>query len=519
MKNIFRILFVIILLAGVGAGGYFLGKEKGGSPPSPGTTTAKKEKKIKYWVAPMDPAYTRNEPGKSPMGMDLIPVYEEEEQPPAKREKKIKYWVAPMDPAYIRNEPGKSPMGMDLIPVYEDDEEESAEGAIRIDPVTVQNIGVRTAVVERRPLSRTLRTVGLVAYDEKRVTQVQSKVEGWIEKLYIDFTGQPVKKDDILLEIYSPQLVSTQEEYLVALEFREKMGKSPYEEIAGGGESLLKSARKRLDYLDVPRHQIHELEKNRKIMKTLHIHSPNKGIVVNKHIQEGSYVKPGMPLYTIADISKVWVYADIYEYELPWVKVGQKVKMTLPYYPGKEFQGKVAYIYPYLEAKTRTVKVRLEFNNAGWELKPDMYANVVIESVVAESDIAVPSEAVIRSGERNVVVVALGSGKFLPMNVTLGVETGDGYYQILEGLGDGDEVVISAQFLIDSESRLKEAIAKILEARSGTGDSTLKGIHPDSTASPINLGQSPDDMSMDDMSMEDLSMDDMDMSDMKMENK
>ncbi|MBE9504087.1 MAG: efflux RND transporter periplasmic adaptor subunit, partial [Proteobacteria bacterium] len=282
-------------------------------------------------------------------------------------------------------------------------------------------------------------------------------------KLYIDFTGQSVKKDDILLEIYSPQLVSTQEEYLVALEFSEKMGKSPYTEMTRGADSLLSSARKRLDYLDVPHHQIHELEQNRKIMKTLHIHSPNKGIVVQKHIQEGSYIKPGMPLYTIADISKVWVYADIYEYELPWVREGQKVNMTLSYYPGKVFKGKVAYIYPYLEAKTRTVKVRLEFNNADWELKPDMYANVIIDSAVSEEDVAVPTEAVIRSGERNLVIVALDGGKFLPRNVTLGIESGDGYYQVKEGLKRGEKVVTSAHFLIDSESRLKEAIAKMLE--------------------------------------------------------
>lgn len=384
--------------------------------------------------------------------------------PVTETEKKIRYWVAPMDPKYIRNEPGKSPMGMDLIPVYEEEDEKSAEGAVRIDSVTVQNMGVRTAVVERRKLSRNIRTVGIVAYDEKRVTQVQSKVEGWIEKLYIDFTGQFVKKDDILLELYSPQLVSSQEEYLAALEFRDKMKENPYSEIAGGADSLMESARKRLDYLDVPKHQIMELTKGRKVMKTLHIHSPNKGIVINKHIQEGAYVKPGMPLYTLADISKVWVHADIYEYELPWVKEGQEVTMTLSYFPGRVFKGNVAYIYPYLEAKTRTVKVRLDFDNKHWELKPDMYANIRIESSIEGDNTAVPSEAVIHSGERRVVVVDLGGGRFMPKNVKLGTESGDGYYQVLEGLEAGDRVVVSAQFLIDSESSLKESIAKMLEA-------------------------------------------------------
>ncbi|MDT8316559.1 MAG: efflux RND transporter periplasmic adaptor subunit [bacterium] len=427
-------------------------------------------------------------------------------------EQKIKYWVAPMDPTYIRKEPGKSPMGMDLIPVFEDEESESTGGSVSIDPVTVQNMGVRTAVVERRKMTRNIRTVGIVAYDEKRVTQVQSKVEGWIEKLYIDFTGQFVNKDDILLELYSPQLVSSQEEYLAALEFSDKMKENPYPEIAGGADSLMRSARKRLDYLDVPKHQIMELTKGRKVMKSLHIHSPNKGIVINKHIQEGAYVKPGMPLYTLADISKVWVHADIYEYELPWVKEGQEVTMTLSYYPGRAFKGKVAYIYPYLEAKTRTVKVRLEFDNKRLELKPDMYANVLISSLIADNPIAVPSEAVIRSGERNVVITSIGKGKFLPKDVRLGVASGDGYYEILDGLKAGDRIVTSAHFLIDSESRLKEAIGKMLETKRKPSEDTHEGHDMD------DMDMS--DMSLDDdMDMSNMNMDDMDLSDMKMESK
>ena len=414
-------------------------------------------------------------------------------------EKKIKYWVAPMDPQYIRKGPGKSPMGMDLIPVYEEEDKKSAGGTISIDPVTVQNMGVRTALVERRRLTRNIRTVGVVAYDEKRVTQVQSKVEGWIEKLYIDFTGQFVKKDDILLALYSPQLVSSQEEYLAALEFSDKMKESPYPEIASGAESLMKSARKRLDYLDVPKHQIMEITKKRKVMKSLHIHSPNKGIVINKHIQEGVYVKPGMPLYTLADISKVWVHADIYEYELPWVKEGQEVTMTLSYYPGRIFKGKVAYIYPYLEAKTRTVKVRLDFDNENWELKPDMYANVLIDSLIADDPIVVPSEAVIRSGERNVVITAIGGGKFLPKDVRLGVESGDGYYEVLHGLKAGEKVVTSAHFLIDSESRLKEAIGKMLEEGSDKAEEPQTDDMSDIDMSDMNLD---DDMDMSDMKLE-----------------
>ena len=384
----------------------------------------------------------------------------------APSEKKVKYWVAPMDPAYVRNEPGKSPMGMDLIPVYEDDEVETIPGSVKIDPTTMQNIGVRTAIVQARAIARRIRTVGVIAYDERRVTEVQTKVAGWIERLHVDFTGQAVKHDDILAELYSPELVSTQEEYLVALEARDKRGERAG---LGGVGSLLRATREKLDYLDIPLHQIQELEQSRTITKTLHIHAPNPGVVVKKQVQEGSYVKPGMPLYTLADLSRVWVYADIYEYELPWLRQGEEATMTLSYYPGQAWKGTVTYIYPYLESKTRTVKVRLEFDNPEGRLKPDMYANIVIQAVVSEKHIAVPVEAVIRSGERNLVVVSLGEGRFLSRDVTLGVESGDNYYQVLDGLEEGNIVVTSAQFLIDSESRLQEAVAKMLDPKEKRG--------------------------------------------------
>jgi multidrug efflux pump subunit AcrA (membrane-fusion protein) len=381
-------------------------------------------------------------------------------------EKKVKYWVAPMDPTYVRNEPGKSPMGMDLIPVYEGDEAETIPGSVKIDPTMMQNIGVRTATVQARPIARRIRTVGVIDYDERRVTQVQTKVAGWIEKLHVDFTGQAVENNAILAELYSPELISTQEEYLVALDAKDKRGERTGR---GGVDSLLRATREKLDYLDIPLHQIQELEQRRSITKTLHIHASNPGVVVKKYVQEGSYVKPGMPLYTVADLSRVWVYADIYEYELPWLRAEQEAIMTLSYYPGEVWKGTVSYIYPYLESKTRTVKVRLEFDNPGGRLKPAMYANIVIQAVVSGKHIAVPVEAVIRSGERNIVVVSRGEGRFLSQDVRLGVESGDNYYQVLDGLTEGDIVVTSAQFLIDSESRLQEAVAKMLEPKAEPG--------------------------------------------------
>ena len=385
----------------------------------------------------------------------------------AGKEKKLLYWQAPMDPAYIRNEPGKSPMGMDLIPVYEEDDDTSEPGTVKIDPVMAQNIGVRTEKAVKTRLTREVRTVGRVDYDEKRVHHVNTKIEGWVEKLYVDFTGEEVKKDDYLLEIYSPKLVATQEEYLLARSYAnspEDNGELP------GGSSVLELAKKRLELWDVPAHQIMELEETGEIKRTIHIHSPAGGIVVNKKVREGMFVKPGVNLYTIADLSRVWVYADIYEYEIGWVKAGQDAEMTLAAYPGKIFKGEVSFINPFMEPKTRTVKVRLEFDNRNGALKPDMFANVTLKSRRDKPSITVPAEAVLLSGERSVVIVSRGEGKFTPKEVRLGIEAG-GYYEILEGLNAGEEVVTSAHFLIDSESRLREAISKMLEIQKEDGAS------------------------------------------------
>lgn len=375
--------------------------------------------------------------------------------------REIKYWVSPMEPTYIRNEPGKDTMGMDLKPVYKDEEEEIEPGVVKIDPIVVQNIGVRTAKVQTRIISKNIRTIGRVVYDERKVVHVQSKTSGWVEKLYVDFTGQEVKKGDFLLDIYSPELVATEEEYLLALAYKKNMAKSPISEVAAGGERLLEASRRRLELFDVPEHQIKELEETRKIKKTLHIHSPADGVVVKKNVIVGMRIKPGMTLYEVADLSRIWVLADIYEYEVPWVKLNQKVSMTLASFPGKTFRGKVTFIYPYLEKKTRTIQVRMEFDNPNLALKPEMYANLNIVSGIKKKGITIPSEAVIRSGSRNIVLLDKGDGRFEVSEVTLGLEA-EGYYEILKGLKKGETVVTSANFLLDSESNLQEAIQKML---------------------------------------------------------
>ena len=355
--------------------------------------------------------------------------------------REIAYWRSPMNPNYIRDEPGKSPMGNDLIPVYED---EIGEQEIRISPTMTQNIGVKTEKIKIRNLSRTIRTIGRLTYDERKVMHVHTKYEGWIEKLHVDYTGQKVNKGDLLMEIYSPVLVSTQEELLLALKYSESFKDNPFPEITLGADRLLKSTRRKLELLDVPKHQIDTLIEDRKISKTMHIHSPVNGFVINKPAVHGMRIKPGMGLYTIADLSNIWVLADIYEYELPWVKIGQPVKMELPYYPGKEFIGKITYIDPYLESKSRTIKVRMEFENINGELKPDMYSNITLESVIDKKTVAVPVEGVIRSGERDMVVIVNKSGGFESREVTLGVAA-DGYYQILEGLRGDEEVEVTTR--------------------------------------------------------------------------
>jgi Cu(I)/Ag(I) efflux system membrane fusion protein len=378
--------------------------------------------------------------------------------------KKPLFYRNPMNPEITSPVPAKDEMGMDYIPVYAEDQQETAPaGTVRIDPVTVQSIGIRTTEAERRTLSQTIHTVGRVDYDEQRLTRLHPKTEGWVEELYVQETGEQVEKDTILLSIYSPQLVSTQQEYLLALKNQETLQASPFEDVRQGSKELVKTALERLRLLDVPEHQIRELTETRKVKKLLHIHSPAKGILIHVGVREGQYVTPTTELYAIGDLSEVWVYVDIYEDELPWIRVGDEAEMRLTGLPGKVFTGELTYIYPYAESKTRTVKVRMEFDNPELLLKPDMFADVTVYAGRQVDAVAVPSEAVIRSGLREQVFVVREPGKFEPREVKLGVSS-EGWTQIRKGVKPGEQVVVSAQFLLDSESKLREAAAKMREA-------------------------------------------------------
>jgi multidrug efflux pump subunit AcrA (membrane-fusion protein) len=370
------------------------------------------------------------------------------------------HWKAPMDPTYVRDAPGKSPMGMDLVPVCPGEGGPGAPG-IRIDAAVLQDIGVRTAPVERRDLARRVRAVGRVAYDERRVSHVHTKIQGWVESLQVQYEGEMVKRGQPLLAIYSPALVSTQEELLQAARYREMTGKSDFPDVVEGGEALFRASRRRLELWDIPDADIQRLLETKKVRKSLTLYAPTAGVVVSLKVREGMEVAPNQNLYTIADLSRVWVMADVYEYELPWVAVGQEGVVELSYLPGEEFSGRVTYVYPFLDPKTRTARVRIELPNPKLVLKPDMYANVIIETGVHKGALAVPTEAVIRSGKRSLAIVALGEGRFLPRQVTTGIESGDGWVEIESGLEEGERVVTSGQFLIDSESRLREAVEKL----------------------------------------------------------
>ncbi|UCE82185.1 MAG: efflux RND transporter periplasmic adaptor subunit, partial [Deltaproteobacteria bacterium] len=320
----------------------------------------------------------------------------------------------------------------------------------------------------KKPLVKYIRAVGNIRTDETKLYEINTKFAGWIEKLYVEFEGEVVRKGQPLFDIYSPELVSAQEEYLLALRQYENLSSSAYPSIRQGAERLLQASRTRLLYWDHTDKQIREIEQTGKTRKTVTIHSPASGVVVIRKATQGRYFKPGTRMYKIADLSTVWVDVEIYEYDLPWIHQGMTAEMELPYAPGKRFHGKVLYIYPYLNPQTRTAKLRLEFPNPNYELKLDMYANVYLKSTIAEESLVVPQEAVIRSGDRNLVFVSLGEGRFQPREVKLGLEGNENEYQVLEGLREGENIVVSAQFMLDSESHLREAIQKMLEVRSGT---------------------------------------------------
>jgi multidrug efflux pump subunit AcrA (membrane-fusion protein) len=396
----------------------------------------------------------------------------------APKPKKIKYWHDPMDPTDVSDKPGKSRMGMDYVPVYE--EEGQTEGVIKIDPSVVQKIGVRTAEAALTPMTSSIRTIGVVTYDETKLAKIQSKVQGWVEKLYVNSTGEKIGKDTILLEIFSPDLLATQDEFILALAYRDSLNKGGHEALGQSGEDLLEASRRRLLLFDVPEHQIAELEKTRKARKTLHIHSSAEGVVIKKDVVEGMQVTPGETLYEVADLSRVWVNVNVYESEISLASIGQEALLSLTAAPGKFFKGRISYIFPFVDPKSRSITVRLEFANPNLALKPDMYGQVVIQTGSARLVVTVPTEAVMRTGERAIVFMDLGEGRFALRKVVIGMEN-EGRMEIISGVKAGEKVVTSAQFLFDSESKLREAISKMTAAPTA-GDKPVEPKAPEPPA-------------------------------------
>ena len=358
-----------------------------------------------------------------------------------------------MHPQVVQDHPGNCPIcGMALTPVRKQ-AEAAGSSAIEIDPVTTQNMGIRTAVVSRGPLRRTIRTIGVIEYNERTLADVTTKLKGWIEKLYVNATGALVMRGDPLFEIYSPELYSAQAEYLQATDPLRKEG--------GAVDSLAASARMKLKLFDISDDQVAELDKTRQVRKTMRINAPQDGFVVGKNVVEGQMVEAGASLYRLADLGLVWVEAQIYEQDLVYLKLGQDAVMKLDYLPDREFRGRVTYIYPTVDEKTRTAKARMEFHNPGYFLKPGMFATIQVTSELAPSVLLAPDMAVLRSGEKTTVFVALDGGKFDPRTVALGPQAENDMYQVLSGLSEGERIVTSGQFMLDSESQLREAIQKM----------------------------------------------------------
>jgi membrane fusion protein, copper/silver efflux system len=395
----------------------------------------------------------------------------------------VLYWVAPMDPNYRRDEPGKSPMGMDLVPVYADS---AGDGdTVSIDPAMIQNLGVRTATVERGKLWRMINTVGYVAFDERKLSHLHLRTDGWIEKLYVKSDGERVKKGDVLFELYSRELVNAQEEYIQSLR--------------GSNDYLKRASRERLAALGMSPGQIKQVASKMRAFQKVRILASQDGVIDGLKVREGMYVKPATEVLTLADLSSIWLLVDVFERQSEWVAVGQPADVRLGYLPGRVWEGEVEFVYPTIDPKTRTLQARLRFDNPDEALKPDMYANVRIYAGSKDDVLTIPREALIKTGESQRVVIALGDGKFKAQDVTAGTESGD-YVEIMEGLQEGDRVVTSGQFLIDSEASLRASISRMddastessntaASAQSVTGMGTVNEVFTESRS--LNISHEP----------------------------
>jgi len=451
----------ITLALGIAVGAWFTNQQTNNSEDTATPT-------ILYWVAPMDANYRRDQPGKSPMGMDLVPVYADTTA--SATEPELLYWVAPMDANYRRDQPGKSPMGMDLVPVYADANTASDAGLVTISARVENNLGVRTQTATLRPFIAEINTVGMLEFNQDTLWQINSRVSGWVDKLYINSEGEYVNKGQKLLSLYSPELIKAQEELLNTLRI--------------GNKILIASAKHRLSALGISQEQINQVNRSKKVLQNIIIYAPESGYITKLGIREGAYISPSAQIVEAGQLAEIWLQAEVFESQAGLVQVGDKAEMQLDSFPGKTWSGEIDYIYPVLNAVTRTLKVRVKFANTDKQLKPNMFAKLKLTSQVQTDSVQVPREAIIRAGDFDRIVLAKGNGQYQSVKITLGRESA-GYVEVLAGLDDGDSIVTSAQFLIDSESSLTADFDRI-----GARDSIIMESMDHSNMDPASMDHS-----------------------------
>ena len=415
------------------------------------------EGEIDYWTCAMHPSVRLKEPGQCPIcGMETTPVWKKDNsQIEPMAQERMEEKDSTENGEDMAGMQGHDHSSMGVRPKPGSDQE--VKSTFSVNPERQQLIGIKTEPVMMRTLDKDIRTVGMIEIEETNIEHIHTKIEGWIDKVFVDYTWQYVRKGDPLFSIYSPELVSTQEEYLLALRSKDLLAKSDFPEISQGANSLMEATRRRLELWDISENQIRDLERTGKVKDSVIIYSPISGNVIEKNAFENKFVDPNTTVYTIADHSRVWVQVDIYENEISMVKLGQEAEMSLASFPGEVFEGEVKFINPHLNSETRTVKVRLEFPNPDLKLLPEMYADISLEIPIGEK-LSIPTSAVLRTGKQDVVFVDQGDGIFEIRRVQLGLKTGS-YYEVLRGLKNGEQVVSRANFLIDSESKVQAAVA------------------------------------------------------------
>ena len=393
-----------------------------------------------------------------------------EERSAAGGEREILFYRNPMDPTISSPVPATDEMGMDYLPVYADEAERAlgAGATVVIDPVVVQNMNVQTETATRRDLRHEIRTVGYLEYDQERMVTVTTKYDGWIEKVYVNYVGEPVTEGAGLFEVYSPELVQTEQELLSAIRYASRFGDGA-DDARLRAEALVEAARARLAFWDISPDQIARLEETGEIFRTLTVTAPAGGLVMKRMPGlEGMAVTPGMEAYHIADITSLWLSVEVFEDQVVWIRPGVEAEAAFTYFPGETIRGTVEFIEPEMSEQTRTLTVKIAVPNPEGRLRQGMFATVVFDPVLVRGALTVPTDSVLRTGRRNVVIVALGGGRFEPRELELG-QLSEGLAEVRSGLAAGDEVVTSSQFLLDSESRLQVAVQKMIDAAPASG--------------------------------------------------